>query len=40
MRIDENEEIVLTDEFPDSFEELSAKELKSNPEWDIIKKKF
>lgn len=38
--IDENEEIVLTDEFPDSFEELSAKELKSNPEWDIYQKQI
>jgi len=36
--IDENEEIVLTDDFPDTFEELNAKELKSNPQWDIYQK--
>lgn len=38
--IDVNEEIVLTDEFPDSFESLNAKELKSNPEWDIYQKQI
>ena len=36
--IDDNEEIVLTDDFPDTFEELNAKELKSNPQWDIYQK--
>ena len=38
--INMDEEIVLTDEFPESFEELSAKELKSNPEWDIYQKQI
>lgn len=38
--IDENEDIVLTDAFPDSFEELQAKQLKSNPEWDIYQKQI
>ena len=38
--IDVDEEVVLTDDFPDSFEELSAKELKSNPEWDIYQKQI
>ena len=38
--IDENEDIVLTDTFPDSFEELQAKQLKSNPEWDIYQKQI
>ena len=38
--IDVDEEIVLTDEFPDSFEPLEAKELKSNPEWDIYQKQI
>ena len=38
--IDIDEEIVLTDEFPDSFEPLEAKELKSNPEWDIYQKQI
>lgn len=38
--IDENEEIVLTDDFPDTFEELNAKELKSNPQWDIYQKQI
>lgn len=36
--IDESEEVVLTDNFPDKFEELNAKELKSNPQWDIYQK--
>jgi adhesin transport system outer membrane protein len=38
--IDENEEVVLTDNFPDTFEELNAKELKSNPQWDIYQKQI
>ncbi len=38
--IDVEEDIVLTDDFPDSFEPLEAKELKSNPEWDIYKKQI
>lgn len=38
--IDVDEEIVLTDEFPDSFEELSVKKLTSNPEWDIYQKQI
>ena len=38
--IDEAEEIVLTDNFPDTFEELNAKELKSNPQWDIYQKQI
>lgn len=38
--IDMDEEIVLTDNFPDSFEELQKKELKSNPEWDIYEKQI
>ena len=36
--IDENEEIVLTDSFPDKFEPLNAKKLTSNPQWDIYQK--
>ena len=38
--IDEKEDLVLTDNFPDSFEDLDAKELKSNPEWDIYQKQI
>jgi len=38
--IDETEEVVLTDNFPDTFEELNAKELKSNPQWDIYQKQI
>lgn len=38
--IDENETVVLTDNFPDSFEELPNKTLKSNPEWDIYEKQI
>ena len=38
--IDESEEIVLTDNFPDKFEELDAGELKSNPQWDIYQKQI
>ena len=38
--IDENEEIVLTDNFPEKFEPLTVGELKSNPEWDIYQKQI
>lgn len=38
--INEDEEIVLTDDFPDEFPELNAKELKSNPQWDIYQKQI
>ena len=38
--IDENEEVVLTDNFPNDFEPLEATELKSNPEWDIYQKQI
>ena len=38
--IDENEPVVLTDNFPDKFEPLNAGELKSNPEWDIYEKQI
>ena len=38
--IDANEEVQLTDNFPDKFEALEAGELKSNPEWDIYKKQI
>ncbi len=38
--IDENEEIVLTDNFPNKFEPLDAHELTSNPEWDIYQKQI
>nr|MBQ0091455.1 TolC family protein [Candidatus Enterousia merdequi] len=38
--INESEEVVLTDVFPDEFEKLDAKELKSNPEWDIYQKQI
>ena len=34
--IDMDEEITLTDDFPTSFAEINAGELKSNPEWDIL----
>ncbi len=36
--IDETEEVVLTDNFPDKFEVINVKELKSNPQWDIYQK--
>lgn len=36
--IDDAEQIVLTDNFPDEFAELNAPELKSNPQWDIYQK--
>lgn len=38
--IDDNEEIVLTDNFPDEFEPIETRELKSNPEWDIYQKQI
>lgn len=38
--IDEGEDIVLTDNFPDKFEPLDVGELKSNPEWDIYQKQI
>jgi len=38
--IDVDEEIVLTDEFPESFDALEVGELKSNPEWDIYQKQI
>ena len=38
--IDENEDVVLTDNFPNSFEPLTAPKLKSNPEWDIYQKQI
>ena len=38
--IDENEDVVLTDNFPDSFEPLQDKKLASNPEWDIYQKQI
>ena len=38
--IDVDEEIVLTDNFPDTFPELNVEKLKSNPEWDIYQKQI
>jgi len=38
--IDMDQEVVLTDDFPETFEDLNAKELKSNPEWDIYQKQI
>ena len=38
--IDETEDVVLIDEFPNKFEPLEATELKSNPEWDIYQKQI
>ena len=38
--IDESEDVVLTDNFPNKFEPLEATELKSNPEWDIYQKQI
>lgn len=38
--IDVDEQIVLTDNFPNSFEPLPKKELKSNPEWDIYERQI
>lgn len=34
--IDVNEELVLTDAFPSKFEELTAGELKTTPQWEIL----
>ena len=34
--IDTDEQLVLTDEFPKSFEELNAGELKTTPQWEIL----
>ena len=38
--IEKDEEVVLTDNFPTEFEPLDAKELKSNPQWDIYQKQI
>ena len=38
--IDMNEELVLTDNFPDKFAPLNAGKLQSNPEWDIYQKQI
>ena len=38
--IDMDEEIKLVDEIPSKFSEIEAKELKSNPEWDIYQKQI
>lgn len=38
--IDETEDVVLTDSFPNEFEALDVKELKSNPQWDIYQKQI
>ena len=38
--IDETEDVVLTDNFPNNFEPLNAHELTSNPEWDIYQKQI
>jgi outer membrane protein TolC len=38
--IDETEDVVLTDNFPDKFEALNVKELTSNPQWDIYQKQI
>lgn len=38
--IDESEEVVLTDNFPDKFEPLNVGKLESNPEWDIYQKQI
>ena len=34
--IDTNEQLVLTDEFPKTFEKLNAGELKTTPQWEIL----
>ena len=34
--IDVNEELVLTDNFPNNFSALNAPELKSTPQWEIL----
>jgi len=38
--IDESEEVVLTDNFPDKFEPLNVGKLESNPEWDVYQKQI
>ena len=38
--IDVDEDIILTDNFPDNFEPLSVGNLTSNPEWDIYQKQI
>lgn len=34
--IDTQEQVVLTDDFPKSFEELNSGELKTTPQWEIL----
>lgn len=34
--IDTHEELVLTDDFPQKFQELNAGELKTTPQWEIL----
>lgn len=38
--IDANEDLVLTDNFPNKFAPLNSGELKSNPEWDIYQQQI
>ena len=38
--IDMNEDLVLTDNFPNKFAPLNHGDLKSNPEWDIYQKQI
>lgn len=38
--IDETEDVVLTDNFPDEFDPMDVKELTSNPQWDIYQKQI
>ncbi len=38
--IDETEDVVLTDNFPEKFEAMDVKELTSNPQWDIYQKQI
>ena len=38
--IDETEDVVLTDNFPDEFDPMYVKELTSNPQWDIYQKQI
>ena len=38
--IDMDENVVLTDNFPDNFDPLDAPELKTNPQWDIYQKQI
>ncbi len=37
--IDVNEDLVLTDDFPSSFDALQSGNMESNPEWDILENK-